>query len=299
MSVGWQAAVAFASGVLSALGWVIVDWGAWMLVVPGRGRRRVVVAPSQAPTERTQTEAIALTALDGAELTGDWYAHPESHGRTLLLLHGFAEDRSALLGRAAAMIEVGWNVAVLDSRARGHSGGDRCTFGAKEVGDLQAWLDWLRERVGPSAVFVVWGRSMGAAIALGAAESDASVRAIVLEAPYASLEASVSSALRRRRIPGFLAGPMLARAGRLAGVRLDQPPPIVRARRFDRPVLILTGSDDAIAPRVQVERLANAFPSLPRVLTIPGARHNDVFDLGGPQLAAEITAFLNDSLAPT
>jgi pimeloyl-ACP methyl ester carboxylesterase len=292
MAAGIETALALFLGALTAMAWAIIDWGAWALVVPGRGRPRNPEVPVPPGSELTGWEELTLSAPDRVALAGAWCSHPLADGRTVVLLHGFAEDRSALLGRAWAMTQAGWNVAVLDSRARGQSGGGRCTFGAKEVGDVLSWLDLLRSRVGPCARFSLWGRSMGAAIALGAAEADRSVSALVLEAPYASLRASVAAALRRRHIPAFLARPMLARAARLVGVRLDQPIPEARARGFDRPVLLLAGGDDPIAPRAEIDRLADAFPTHPRVLTIPGARHNDVFDVGGPTLAAEIVAFL-------
>ena len=302
MAVGIESCLVALAGAVIALLWVVVDWGAWTLVVPGRGRPRDPdPAPKPAPMQPAGPgpwKDLDLEVSDGTLLSGALSLHAEANGRTLVLLHGFAEDRSALVGRAAAIGRTGWNTVILDARARGQSGGSRCTFGTKEVGDVLAWLEPLRSRIGPGARFAFWGRSMGAAIALGAAEAEGSVHALVLEAPYASLRASVAAALRRRRIPAWLAGPMLKRAARLAGTPLDAPPPIDRARLFQRPVLILAGADDPIAPRAEIGRLAAAFPGHPRVITIPGAHHNDVFDLGGPELAAEITAFLNAAMPP-
>ena len=207
---------------------------------------------------------------------------------------GPAEDRSALRGRAAALAEAHWNVVVLDSRGRGESGGAFCTFGAREIGDINLWLNQLRQLIGPKARFYIWGRSMGAAIALGAALADRSILGVILEAPYDTLQHSISTALRKRRIPGFLASWMISRASTLAGVRLDDPSPVERAAQLRTPALILAGENDSIAPLHQVHRLIKQLPNTPRLIVVPGASHQDVFEKGGPELASEIRTFLNE-----
>ena len=79
-----------------------------------------------------------------------------------MFLHGFGEDRSAMRTRAEAFHRLGWTVAVLDTRGRGRSEGDRTAFGGREADDLHSWLDVLCETKGP---IIAWGRSMKAPIA--------------------------------------------------------------------------------------------------------------------------------------
>src|SRR5207302_3585174 len=135
--------------------------------------------------------------------------------------HGFAEDPSALLARMEALNRHGWDAAALDARAHGRSGGDRGSFGGREAADVAAWVDALRAsgRAGPGPL-AVWGRSMGAAIALRATAADRRVSALVLEAPYLDLEAALGVVLRRKRVPlpAIMARLILRRARALAGV---------------------------------------------------------------------------------
>src|SRR5436190_1367383 len=72
---------------------------------------------------------------------------------------------------------------------------------------------------------VLWGRSMGAAIALRAAAENPVVRALVLESPMVDLDEAVAVWLRKRRLPfpRPLARLITRRAGRLAGVSLTRP----------------------------------------------------------------------------
>ncbi len=121
-------------------------------------------------------------------LAGAWRGNAGSP-RLAILLHGFGEDRTGLIGRAEVLALRGWSVAVLDSRGRGRSGGAWTTFGALEADDLRRWIDTLTARVGPRRRVAVWGRSMGATIALRAAAEDPRLAALVLEAPYLDLRA--------------------------------------------------------------------------------------------------------------
>jgi competence protein ComEC len=292
-------ASAWARGLLTALGVSLglaaclvlatIEWGAWALVRPGRG----LSPPEREPGPWEPIEALAA---DGVRLRGSWRRAAVATGRTALLLHGFAEDRSALRGRAEALADRGWNVALLDVRGRGESEGHHSSFGGREGDDLRAWLDALADRVGPDFAPVAWGRSMGAAIALRGAD-DGRLRALVLEAPYADLRRAVGAWLARLRLPRLLAGPILRRARRLAGVPLDRPRPIDLAAGVRLPALILHGTDDPVVPLADARRLADAFPDPAELVEVAGARHSDVFDVGGPELAGRIAAFLDDALS--
>ena len=140
---------------------------------------------------------------------------------------------------------------------------------------------------------------MGAAVALRAAVDEPRIRALVLEAPYADLRPSVAIGLGRKRLPPWLAGPMLRRAGRIAGVALDRPGPIELAPRLTIPALVLHGEADAIAPPSEVQRLIAALPGLTVVIAVPEADHNEVFDRGGEALADRVVAFLDAAIART
>ncbi len=172
-------------------------------------------------------EPIHARSNDGVKLSGNWCENELSKGRTAVLLHGFAEDRLALWGRATALHQRGWNVALIDARGRGRSEGDLCSFGGREVGDLVHWIDLLASRVGPSIRVLAWGRSMGAAIALRAAAVDPRIDALVLEAPLSRSRTDRRSMATARSVAGRLRPAYLARGhSGLAGVSLEWPRPV-------------------------------------------------------------------------
>jgi competence protein ComEC len=296
LPTGWATSMvvilAFVVGLGVCLVWGVVEWGAWALVTPGRQHD-----PERPDEEPAPWEPLSARAFDGTALRGAWLGSDRADGRTLAILHGFGEDRSALFARAEALSGRGWNVAVLDARGRGQSEGDRTSFGGRESYDLIGWLDVLSERVGAGVRLAAWGRSMGATTVLKAAVEDDRLRAIVLEAPYPDLKPAVKSWLSRLGLPGFFSALLLRRAEGLAGVSLHRPTPIELAESARMPALLLIGSDDPIAPPDQGRRLASAFPSPATVIEVPGARHQDVFDVGGEPLVEQVAAFLDEAVS--
>ncbi len=281
----------FALGAALCLALAVVEWGAWSLVVPGRK------APGPVDLIEPPWEPMTLDAPDGATLRGLWLTATGQPRGLALLLHGFGETGDALKSRAETLAVQGWCVAVPDGRGQGSSGGVFVSFGGREASDAVAWLDLLADRLPPGLPSVIWGRSMGAAVALRAAAIDARIAALVLEAPYPDLAKVVASVLSRQRIPAarFWAGPLLRRAGILAGAPLSSPRPIDLAPAMIRPVLIVHGNADRLVPIAEARRLFAAFPTMAEFLEVPKARHHDVFEVGGPSMAAVIAEFLDRS----
>ena len=276
------------AGLLAVAVMAVVEFGAWILVTPGR--RLTLPADDPHPGER-----IGIEVLDGVHLAGTWHGHPDAHGRTILLLHGLAEGRQMMRARADGIFARGWNVAVLDARAYGDSGGHHASFGGREVDDLRLWIDAVVARVGPSLRLAAWGRSMGAGVALRAAADDPRLRALVLEAPYVDLRRTAATLIRRYRIPaaGPLAALILRRARRLAGVSLHRPRPIDVAPRVAVPVLILRGTADVLVSGPETDRLASALGGPVERVDVEGARHSKIVDVGGPELIDRVGEFLD------
>lgn len=298
-ALGWLvAAVGFSLGALLFVAVLVIEWGAWTLVRPGR-RRPGADGAGREPVPSTPWETISVVAADGVRLEGMFRATAQDtpRRRTAILLHGFAEEGTALLDRAEALAERGWDVVLPDIRGRGRSAGDWSTFGALEGDDVRRWIDALATRSAASLDVAVWGRSMGAAIALRAAAADPRIRALVLEVPYADLARSVAIGFRLKRLPAWLARPALRRAGWLAGAHLDRPRPVDLAPQVGVPVLVLHGAEDRLAPISEVHRLATAFPTPPARVEVPGARHSDLFDLAGPELNDRVATFLETATA--
>ena len=259
--------------------------------------------PSTTEDRQKRAQPISVRADDGARLAGLWYpaAAVEPTGATAILVHGFAEPSSGLRAqRQEALNQAGWNVAALDLRGYGASEGPYSSFGGREAGDVRTWIDFLAKRVGPpvDCVPILWGRSMGAAIAIRAAALDSRIRALILESPMVSLDDAMAVWFRRRRapFPGLLARLVTRRAGRLAGVSLTRPRPLELAPQVRCPVLIVHGAEDMLVTIRDARRLAAVFPNPAPIVEVPGAGHTDVIAIGGEPVLKQLVQFLRDSV---
>ncbi|MGA2700107.1 MAG: alpha/beta fold hydrolase [Isosphaeraceae bacterium] len=295
----------FLLGIIACALLAIVEYGAWALVVPPRPRL-ATEALSEGECETAsdpldRPRPISALTDDGVKLAGTW--HPAARGdtgRTTLLLHGFAEAPGAAQAqRVAALRQGGWNVAALDLRGYGRSSGTFASFGGREAGDVRDWLDTLAAQPGQARPLlpVLWGRSMGAAIAVRAAAEDPRIQALVLESPMVDLDLAMAAWFRNRGFPcaHLLARLVTRRARGLAGVSLTRPRPLEVAPRVHCPVLIVHGSDDTLVTSREARRLAAAFPNPPGFVEVSGAGHADVVTIGGDALLERILQFLREA----
>ena len=72
------------------------------------------------------------------KLKGWWFHARPARARTVVYLHGVADNRGSSVGIADHFLARGFDVVAYDSRAHGESGGDACTYGFYEKQDLAA-----------------------------------------------------------------------------------------------------------------------------------------------------------------
>ncbi|MDX1992346.1 MAG: alpha/beta fold hydrolase [bacterium] len=156
------------------------------------------------PPEAQPIAIVQTEAADGLILMGEFHS-PQTFTDSMpavLLMHMLNGDRSDWAPLIPALQEAGFFVLTVDLRGHGQTGGRQDWDAA--VGDVQAWLDWLRaqQRVRPDAVSIV-GASIGSNLALIGCANDAQCATAVALSPglnYYGLEPAdaVADALRER-----------------------------------------------------------------------------------------------------
>ena len=217
--------------------------------------RDLVTTPAQI---NLSYEDVTLHTEDGVALHAWWIPQPQARG-TLLFFHGNAGNISHRLDSLQIFAALGLNVLILDYRGYGQSAGRPSEQGTYL--DAQAAWQYLTEDRGiPAAEIVLFGRSLGAAVAAWLA-ARTPVVGLILES-------------------GFTSAPELA----------AQLYPFIPARhlvRFDydtraqlaavtNPVLIIHSRDDEIIPFSHGEALYSAAPVAHELLVLRGG-HNDGF----------------------
>jgi fermentation-respiration switch protein FrsA (DUF1100 family) len=231
-------------------------------------------------------ESVWLTAGDGVRLHG-WYL-PADDGRaadgahaangqhaTLLFLHGNAGNISHRLDSLRIFHRLGLSVLIFDYRGYGQSEGSPSEEGL-ERDARAAWEHLTRVRgVAPESI-VVFGRSMGAALAAGLA-AEQRPAALIIESAFTSVPDL--AAQHYWWVP----------ARSLARLRFDTREALARVRA---PVLVVHSEDDEIVPFAHGEALYAAAREPKSLLRLRGD-HNGGFMLSGDDYVHGLSQFLD------
>jgi pimeloyl-ACP methyl ester carboxylesterase len=152
-------------------------------------------------------------SVPGAGERDGWFFPGFMGARTIVLCHGYGSSRGELLTLVSALQDHQYNVFVFDFAGHGANDGVT-TFGYGEVVELRAAMDELAKRsdVDPQS-FGLWGYNLGAYAALGEAETDKRVRALVLDSVYDQPEQMVRIGVERAGMNGL---PLMTRSAEVS-----------------------------------------------------------------------------------
>jgi hypothetical protein len=200
---------------------------------------------------------------------------------------------------AEVLVRRGFTVFLYDARRHGESGGTYCTYGFYEKHDPTTILNYLFARpdiqVGRVGLF---GASMGAAVAIQAAALDDRITAVVAESGFATLR-SVFDDYQKRMIKlpwHYLRNIVIKRSELMAHFKASAVSPLEAVRQIRIPLLLVHGTADDRIRSAYTERVyENASP--PKELwLIQGARHDNMWEMGGEQYLHRVAAFFEKHL---
>ncbi len=216
-----------------------------------------------------------ITVEDGVSLSCRFFPCGTTNP-TILFFYGNGETAVDYDEIAPFYNQIGVNFFIADYRGYGASGGSP-TYSSmlsdahKLIGALQAILS----DGGYSGPVYVMGRSMGRhpAFELGA-RTPVMVKGMIIESG-------------RPTLGQFLHGLEPPLATRLEAEHRD------KVRSIQLPVLVIHGEEDSLAPVQQAVDMYHDFVSPnKRLLTIPGAGHNDLLNLGLREYFEAISGFV-------
>ena len=262
----------------------------WPQMDPYRDRVRAMIEKINA----IPYEPVEIVSFDGLKLRGRYYR--ASDGAPLeLCFHGYRGTPSRdFSGGAAAHMERGHNVLLVEERAHCGSEGHYITMGVRERFDCAAWVRYAVDRFGPDTAIVLNGISMGAATVLMASGLDLpeNVRGVIADCPFTSPAAISKKVLREDMHLPMAVYPFLALGARLfAGFGLREADAAEAVKTNDLPVLLIHGEDDRFVPCDMSRQIAAARPGI-RLETFPGAGHGLSFLADEARFTAAVDDFL-------
>jgi fermentation-respiration switch protein FrsA (DUF1100 family) len=225
-------------------------------------------------------EEPSLTTEDGVRLHA-WLLPAPGSSLTILFASGNAGNISHRLDRARLLqARLRTDVLLFDYRGYGRSAGRPDEEGTYRDARA-AWRYLAEERGKPAERLVLFGESLGAAVALDLATSRP-CRALILESPFTSIRDMAAAVF-----PFLPVGPLLH-------TRYDN---LAKIRSLRVPLLVLHGEADEVVPFAQGRRLFDAAPEPKRFFPIPLAGHNDTYVTGGETYWRALGGFL-ETLPP-
>lgn len=191
--------------------------------------------------------SVDLITEDGLRLLA-WYTPPRN-GAVILLAHGYGNKRPEWVYSLLARKKYG--VLAWDARAHGESEGNISTIGYLEVLDVKAALQYVQTQAGVEHIGA-WGGSMGGATIIRAAAQFPQIEAVFVDSSFTSLEDEFNYL-----VPYPVINPVakfIVTSG--TGIHLNQVNPLDDIAKISpRPVYIVQGLDDAVAPPDSGEKL--------------------------------------------
>jgi fermentation-respiration switch protein FrsA (DUF1100 family) len=228
-----------------------------------------------------QPKDVTFEAPNGPRLHAWWLAPHGKHRGTVVYCHGNAANLTLHARYAQWMSKKGFAVLVFDYRGYGKSEGTPTRDGT--VADALAAIDYALAR-DPNRT-IVFGHSLGGAIAIAAGAQRQAVRAVVAESTFPSYRAvaAASAPALGALVPLFISA--------------GQDPITYLPALAPRPLLVIHGEDDHIVP-VALGRELFAAASQPKELWIvPGARHFTPWLHVPEEFETRVDAFFTKALA--
>lgn len=232
--------------------------------------------PADMPPPRWAAGAreVWMETGDGVEIHGLWWPEPEDRP-AVLFLHGNAQEAYSWSLVREDLEAMGCRLLLIDYRGYGKSGGTPREAGL--YADGRAAMTWLAGQGIPPSGTIVFGKSLGGAVACEIAR-DNPLLGLVLESTFTSL-GSVASRLfpfAHMWMPDMEVYDSLSK---LPGARC--------------PLLVIHGEMDELIPVEEGVALFEAGNEPKELFLVPGAGHNDVSMVAAGRYGAVLRGWLD------
>lgn len=183
------------------------------------------------------------------------------------------------LARVAAFRQLGFSVLVFDYRGYGQSEGNFPNE-SQVYEDAQAAWNYLRDvRNIPSEQILIYGESLGGAIALDLATRHPEADGLIMQSSFTSMAEAVKYRAFSKIFPVDL-------------ILTEHFDSLSKIKSLQVPVLFLHGNDDSVVPPEMSQRLYAAAPEPKQLFLIPGAEHVRIYQPGDKSYLRAIQKFV-------
>jgi uncharacterized protein len=245
--------------------------------------------PSDAPY-RLPYEVVWLPVPNSTTKVHSWWipakpvARAQTTPKTLIYFYGRGSNKSYNLPRMEGLWGLGFSILMIDYRGVGASRGEHPSEAGMYADAQAAWNYVTRTRNIPADQVILYGESLGGAVALELAVNHPNASGVILQSTFTSI------ADMTQQLPWLRWFPV----SQMLHQRFES---LAKVPALQMPVLFLHGEADAVVPVWMSQRLYEAAPNPKQLLLIPGKGHNSIYQAGPQSYLTAIEQFFN--LKPT
>ena len=215
----------------------------------------------------------------GNRLNAWWIPAESKTAPTVLYCHGNGHNIGEVADLASRFHQMGLSVFAFDYRGYGKSEGEFPSEAAVYADAERAWDYLVQDQKIPPKKIVMYGHSLGGAIAINLATQHPNAGGLIVQSSF-------SSALEMAKRNWWTA---IFPVDALLNQRFDS---IYKVPQLKMPTLYLHGSADTLIPFEMSQRLFKETRSPKQLKLFPGAGHNDLPQVGGAVYAQTVKDFV-------
>ena len=208
-----------------------------------------------------------------------WIPADQSSGRYLIYLHGSALNIGANIVHARRFNKMGFSVLLISYRGYGQSDGDFPTEDQVYADAEAAWTYLVKQKKIKPGDIVIYGHSLGGAVAINLAVSHPEAKGLIVEASFTS----IADMGRRYKLYRLLPVDLITHQ------RFDS---VKKVNRLQVPVLYIHGTEDKTVPPEMSRELYQHSTSPKRLMLIVGGGHNNSAAVGGDRYLQAVKSFI-------
>ncbi|MGF1457768.1 MAG: alpha/beta hydrolase [Leptolyngbyaceae cyanobacterium] len=266
------------SGLLSliAIAYIAFCAALWL------GQARLIFFPQPAPTATPAMVGLnyedVWIAVGDDRVHGWWIPAERGDAKTVLSLHGNASNVEGGLRQVLPLLNAGLSALVIDYRGYGFSRGPLPNEAQVYEDAVAAWQYLTTTRGIAAADIVVFGHSIGGAIAIDLATHYPTAAGLIIQSTFTSMADMMDQVGYSRIVPKWLLNQRFASLDKIV--------------RLTLPIFFIHGDADATVPAWMSQRLYDAKPGDKQIWLVPRADHNDVRDIAGEEYGLQLAAWL-------
>lgn len=250
------------------------------------GQTRLMFFPSSSLKATPETVGLAYEDIWLSMPLGNvhgWWIPAAPNAPVVLYFHGNGSNLGDLVSRAERLHRLGIAVLLIDYRGYGRSQGAFPSEDSVYEDATAAWHYLTQTRQIAPEKIVLYGQSIGGAVAIEMAIRHPEAAGVIVESSFTSMRAMIGQTL-----PASFLLPL----DWLLTQHFDS---LSKVGLLQVPILLIHGTADETIPASMSQDLWAVAPYPKQLLLIPGADHNNVARLGGEHYLQPVQAFIEQA----